>query len=62
MMTNVGVIDRALRLAIAFGLLGATWVNQAVLLMAFVLLVWTTKTLLAQMSVAPARTRGWRAA
>lgn len=28
-----------------FGLLGATWVNQAVLLLACILLVWTAKTL-----------------
>lgn len=38
-----------------FGLLGATWVNQAVLLMACVLLIWAAKTLRSMMKAAPAR-------
>ena len=37
-----------------FSLLGATWVNQAVLLLAFVLLVWTMKTLRAMTKAARA--------
>lgn len=38
-----------------FGLLGATWVNQAVLLLACVLLIWAAKTLRAMMKAAPSR-------
>jgi hypothetical protein len=37
-----------------FGLLGATWVNQAVLLLACVLLIWTAKSLRAMLKAAPA--------
>jgi hypothetical protein len=38
-----------------FGLLGATWLSQAVLLLACVLLVWTAKSLRAVMRAAPPR-------
>jgi hypothetical protein len=45
-----------------FGLLGATWVNQAVLLLAGVLLIWTVKTLRVMMKAAPSRASVRRAA
>jgi hypothetical protein len=45
-----------------FGLLGATWVNQGVLLMAGVLLIWTAKTLRAMMKAAPSQPSVRRAA
>lgn len=38
-----------------FGLLGATWVNQAVLLLSCVLFVWTAKTLLFKMKASRGR-------